>query len=165
MARLIRNASETTQARARPRDSRARRRSSCWARSWRSSTRRSSTSPIPTLGARVRRVDLDDPVGDDRLPAGVRERDPAHRLGERALRREARLDRRAARVHGRLGARRGRLVDRLADRLPRRPGPRRRADHAGRPDDPRAGGRAAADGPRDERDRRPDAARRRSSAP
>ena len=64
----------------------------------------------------------------------------------------------------RLGAVRARLVHRVADRLPRAAGLRRRDDHAGRAGDPRPGRRPAADGPGDERDRRADAARARSSA-
>ena len=96
----------------------------------------------------------------DRLHARAGDGDPAHRLGRRPLRHQAPvhdLDRRSS-SRGSVAVRH-RLVGRVADRLPRPAGPRRRHDHAGRHDDPHAGRRPAARRPRDERHRRPDAAR------
>ena len=52
-----------------------------------------------------------DPVGRDRLHALARRRDPDHRLGRAAVRREARLPALARPLHGRLGALRSRDVD------------------------------------------------------
>src|SRR5262249_21932049 len=80
-------------------------------------------------------------------------------LGDRALRRQAGLALLAPPLHDRLPARGRGLVDRLLDRLSHPAGPRRGADPSRRPDDPRAGRRATADGARDEPLRRADAAR------
>ena len=109
--------------------------------------------------ARARRAAVDDPVGRDRVSARARHRDPADRLGDGALRRQARVDDLGRAVPGRQRALRARLEQRVADRVPRAAGVRRRHDHADRAGDPGAGGGPAADGPDHERDRRADAAR------
>ena len=104
---------------------------------------------------RAARHDRADPVGRDRLHAVARRRDPGHRLGGAAVRRQARVHRLAGPVHRRLGAVRPRHLDDRADRLPRPPGRRRRHDPADRPADDGRGRRARADGPGDEHRRRP----------
>ena len=90
------------------------------------------------LHARAGGLDLDDGVA--RAPR----------------RRAAPVPRLARAVRRCLGAVRRGPDDRVADRLPRRPGRRRRRHDAGRDDDAGDRRRAGADGPRDERRRRAD---------
>ena len=85
-------------------------------------------------------------------------RDPADGLDGRALRAAARVDGRGRRRSCDQRAVRRGVVGRLADRLPRPAGAGRRDDHADRDDHARAGRGAEADGARDERRRRADAA-------
>ncbi len=89
-------------------------------------------------------------MGDHRLHALARSRDPGHRLGGQALRRQARLPRVARALHRRLGAVRVRDLRHRADPVPRRARRGRRDDPAARPADDGACRRPAADGPRDE---------------
>ncbi len=105
---------------------------------------------LDTLGSRPGRDDRPDPVGGDRIPAGARGGDPAHRLGGAALRRQAGLPRLDRPLHHRLGALRPRRIEHHADPLPRPAGRRRRHDHAGRADDHGRGRGPEADGPGDE---------------
>ena len=94
----------------------------------------------------------------DRLHAGARHRDPAHRLGRRPLRHQAPLPDLDLPLRVRLDALGPRVERRVADRLPDPPGLRRRHDHAARHDDPDPRRRPAARRPRDGDHRRPDAA-------
>src|SRR6185436_3967855 len=106
-----------------------------------------------------RRVAERDPVGLDGVPARAGDGDPADRLGDGALRRQAHVDAVGDAVPVRLDAVRARVEHDVADRLPGPAGLRWRHDPADRAGDPGPGRRPAADGAGDERDRRADAAR------
>jgi hypothetical protein len=100
-----------------------------------------------------------DPVGDHRLHAFARRRDPGHRLGVAPLRRQTRLHHLVAPVHARLAALRARDLRHRADPVPGAAGLRRRHDHAAGPDHHGRRRRSQADGSRDGPGRRADDAR------
>ncbi len=110
-------------------------------------------------GAGLPHLGHDDPVGDDRLPARPRCRDPGHRLGGRPLRRQAGLDDVPRRVHTRLRPLRALLVGHFAHRLPSGSGPGRWVPASGGTVDPGSRRRSPTDGSGHEHRRRPARAR------
>ena len=86
----------------------------------------------PDALSRLRRAVDRDRVGVDRLPARPRRRDPGLRLARRPIRDQEDVPRRAGRVRPRVGRLRRGPEPGGTDRLPGRPGSRRRDDHPDR---------------------------------